>query len=69
MQAGPAFQLSSVLPYPVSKKYVVQGGSLLAVQRPEEKNRLRLEVPIQRQAKYYTVMPRCAAPFVDHWMS
>ncbi len=34
MQAGPAFQLSTVLPYPVSKKQLVQGGSPLALQRP-----------------------------------
>ncbi len=34
MQAGPAFQLSTVLPYPVPNKQLVQGGSLLAMQRP-----------------------------------
>lgn len=30
MHAGPASQLSTVLPYPVFKKQLVQGGSLLA---------------------------------------
>ena len=34
MKAGPASQLSSVLPYPVSKEQVVPNGSLLAVQPP-----------------------------------
>ena len=34
MQAGAAFQLSTVLPYPVSKKQLVQGGSLLADAAP-----------------------------------
>ena len=34
MQAGAAFQLSTVLPYPVSKEQLVQGGSLLADAAP-----------------------------------
>ena len=34
MQAGAAFQLSTVLPYPVSKEQLVQGGSLLADPAP-----------------------------------